>query len=53
MSFVSDTHLFEKAHGNAHLIPSRRLEVNSSSVIVKPTRCANFSNLFWNETVHV
>jgi hypothetical protein len=22
-------------------------------LIIKPTRCANFSNLFWNETLHV
>jgi len=21
--------------------------------IIKPTKCANFSNLFWNETLHV
>lgn len=32
MSFVSATHLFEKACGNAPLSPSRRLEVNSSLV---------------------
>jgi hypothetical protein len=23
------------------------------SVIIKPTRCTNFSNLFWNETLQV
>jgi hypothetical protein len=22
-------------------------------LIIKPTRCTNFSNLFWNETLHV
>jgi hypothetical protein len=22
-------------------------------VIIKPTRCTNFSNLFWEETLHV
>jgi len=22
-------------------------------LILKPTRCTNFSNLFWNETLHV
>jgi len=25
----------------------------SQYLIIKPTRCTNFSNLFWNETVHV
>jgi len=22
-------------------------------VVIKPTRCTNFSNLFWNKTLHV
>jgi len=24
-----------------------------NSFIIKPTRCTNFTNLFWHETVHV
>ena len=31
-----------------------RVLVNCFNVLViKPTRCTNFSNLFWNETLHV
>jgi hypothetical protein len=22
-------------------------------LVIKPTKCTNFSNLFWNETLHV
>jgi hypothetical protein len=26
---------------------------HTTSVIIKPTRCTNFTNLFWHETLHV
>jgi hypothetical protein len=29
------------------------LNYMSNFLIIKPTRCANFSNLFWSETLHV
>jgi hypothetical protein len=28
-------------------------ELNQSILKIKPTRCTNYSNLFWNETLHV
>ena len=27
--------------------------LQSPFLIIKPTRCTNFSNLFWNKTTHV
>ena len=29
------------------------LVVQKCILIIKPTRCTNFSNLFWNKTLHV
>jgi hypothetical protein len=28
------------------------VKVGSDFLIIKPTRCTNFSNLFWNKTLH-
>jgi len=30
-----------------------RFHVEDTLLIIKPTTCTNFSNLFWNETLHV
>ena len=30
-----------------------KTRINSTNLIIKPTRCKNFSNLFWTETLHV
>jgi len=39
-----------------HTVPSAGLnscDINKEVfLIIKPTRCTNFSNLFWNETLH-
>jgi hypothetical protein len=36
------------------LWPLLRIKLSSLSIlIIKPTRCTNFSNLFWNRTPHV
>jgi len=29
------------------------MKVFQQILIIKPNRCTNFSNLFWNETLHV
>jgi hypothetical protein len=34
-------------------IPYVLYTTNIRVLIIKPTRCTNFSNLFWNETLHV
>jgi hypothetical protein len=36
-------------------IPNELLWVKACNylLIIKPTTCSNFSNLFWNETLHV
>ena len=40
-----------------HKPRSKRLllmsQINLNFLIIKGTRCTNFSNLFWNETLHV
>jgi len=40
------THTLERAATGIH--PSTKY-----LFIIKPTRCTNFTNLFWQETVHV
>jgi len=32
---------------------NREFYMNFMFLIIKPTRCINFSNLFWKETIHV
>jgi hypothetical protein len=35
------------------LDPTKKTPKISFFLIIKPTICTNFSNLFWNETLHV
>jgi hypothetical protein len=39
--------------GKTMWVGCRVLAVRKDFLIMKPTRCTNFSNLFWNETPHV
>jgi hypothetical protein len=44
--------------GNVHVSIGVGLTINSQYIVtnfilIKRTRCTNFSNLFWNETLHV
>jgi hypothetical protein len=32
---------------------SRVINISPDFFIIKPTRCTNFTNLFWHETLHV
>jgi len=35
------------------LCPMHTPTRNTTVFIIKPTRCTNFTNLFWHETLHV
>jgi hypothetical protein len=48
---IRDCHILFLTYNNTRLRSFGR--ASWKILIIKPTRCTNFSNLYWNETLHV
>ena len=47
--FAKHVRVFLVHESHVYIIHEHR----KRSLVIKPTRCTNFSNLFWNESLHV
>ena len=53
MTVLHEVLLFLCLAEAADTSPSDVMNEDNISFIIKPTRCTNFTNIFWRETLHV